>query len=95
MAKAPTGSNAPLLLSPERDCRAFRVRSGCASIVLAIGVLMGDEGEGVNLWLRQERPEILLPTECVRSPAERAAARGARFPTIPVELPGQKTKRGA
>jgi hypothetical protein len=132
---------APLLLSPETDCREVPCPVWVRTIVFAIGVLMGggallalvrkvgwgsrvdfksndivwwygaqpakekriaigsigrirvEGGEGVTLWLYDRNGrKIFLPTECVRAPVEWAAALGARFPSIQVELPGRRTK---
>jgi hypothetical protein len=61
--------------------------------IASIGRIHIEEGEGVTLWLYDRNGrKIFLPTECVRSPVEWAAAIGARFPSIQVELPGQRTK---
>ena len=129
---------APLLLSPERDCREVSCPVWVRTIVFSIGAVMGggallaivrkfgwgsridfksndivwwygpptakerriaiasigrirvEQDDSVTLWLYDRNGrKIFLPTECVRSPVQWAAAIGARFPSIQVELPGR------
>jgi hypothetical protein len=61
--------------------------------IASIGRIRVEQDDSVTLWLYDRNGrKIFLPTECVRSPVEWAAAMDARFPTILVELPGRTTK---
>ena len=64
--------------------------------IASIGRIRVEHDDSVTLWLYDRNGrKIFLPTECVRSPVEWAAALGARFPSIQVELPGRKAKSSA